>query len=286
MVTSRCDRICPVHDGLSASVSEPTRRSRPGGSARGRARLVDVARLAGVAPITVSRALRDPDKVASGTRERIEAAIQQANYVPDMVASSLASQRSGVVAVVVPTLANSIFSDTVQGLADCLREHSYQPIIGNSGYNVASEEEVVAALLGRRPDGLILTGTNHSARTHKLVEGAEIPVVETWELSRRPIDSVVGFSNRAAGQAMTRALVETGYRRVAFIGPGRYDSRTAHRRDGYVAALRAHGLSPPRTRTTTDAHTIRAGADAFLGLLEEHPDTEAVFCSRDRKSVV
>src|SRR5579871_405139 len=91
---------------------------RPRGT--GKPRIEEVARMARVAPITVSRVLRGTDAVAADTRERVMKAVDRLGYIPNLSASSLASRRSGIVAVLVPTIAYSMFSETVQGIADAL----------------------------------------------------------------------------------------------------------------------------------------------------------------------
>ena len=136
-------------------------RRRGAGAARARIGLGDVARLAGVSPITVSRAFRQPERVAPPTRQRVAEAIDATGYVPDLVASSLATNQSRIVAIIVPTIAASIFEDSVQGLSDTLSAAGYQLIIADSGYSKTRESELITALLGRRPDALVLTGIDH-----------------------------------------------------------------------------------------------------------------------------
>ena len=132
--------------------------------------MADVAKIADVSMITVSRALRTPERVAPETRSRIEAAMAQIGYVPDLVAASLASRRSRVVAVVVPTIGSSIFSDTIEGMSDLLHGRGYQLIIGAGSYDTEGSESVITTLLSRRPDGLILTGSRHAKRARRMVE--------------------------------------------------------------------------------------------------------------------
>jgi LacI family gluconate utilization system Gnt-I transcriptional repressor len=241
----------------------------------------DVARLARVSAMTVSRVLRAPDRVAPDTRARVLAAIERVRYVPDLVASGLASHRTRLVALVIPTLNDSIFADTVQGAADVLRGRGYELVLGHTGYSAAAEERLLGALLGRRPDGLIVTGVDHLSRTRRRLVEARVPIVETWDLTPRPLDSVVGFSNRAAGHAMTCHLIERGYRRIAWLGSR--DRRARERLAGYGAALRER-LGPsakplaPRPEQPPGLHT---GGLALERLLGAHPEVDAVFFSSD-----
>src|SRR3954470_8982912 len=177
-----------------------------------------VARLAGVSAITVSRVVRLPGLVAPDTRSRVEAAMRELGYVPNQVAGSLASARTSSVGVLVPTIANSIFADTVQGLSDELEPLGYAVILAQSRYDAVREDRMLAALLSRRPDAIIMVGSPATDDGARLLRHARIPVVETWDLPAAPIDAVAGFDNYAAGVAVGRHLVGQGRQQLAFIG--------------------------------------------------------------------
>lgn len=243
--------------------------------------MADVARIADVSMITVSRALRTPERVAPETRARVQAAMKQVGYVPDLVAASLASRRSRVVAVVVPTIGSSIFSDSIEGMSDLLRSRGYQLIIGGGSYDTEDSESVIAALLGRRPDGLILTGSRHPKRARKMIADARIPVVEMWELPAHPIDSAVGFSNRGAVRAMAMRLVEAGYRSIAYIGPAGGDPRATQRRQGYADAMVRHGRTPLFIETPQPPSQMEHGAEAVLRVARDHPEIDAACFTSD-----
>ncbi len=250
----------------------------------GAARMADVARAAGVSAITVSRALRMPDRVAPGTRARVEAAVQALGYVPNLVAGALKSQRSHIVVAIVPTLVSAIFAETVEGLTAALREHGYQLLIADSGYAPETEESLVRAFLGRRPDAIVLTGIHHTAGARAQVRAAGIPVVETWELADDPIDMNVGFSNRDAGRRLTEALLARGYRRIAFAGVDpAIEMRSRRREEGYRAAMRAARLTPCVHRLDAGERglTMRSGARAAAALLAARPRIEAVMFAND-----
>src|SRR3979490_348553 len=160
-----------------------------------------VAKLAGVSSITVSRVVRLPNLVAPETRSRVEAAMRELGYVPNQVAGSLASARPTPVGVLVPTIANSIFADTVQGLSDELEPLGYAVILAQSCYDAAREDHILAALLSRRPEAIIMVGSPATEDGARLLRRAGIPIVETWELPAAPIDAVAGFDNFEAGVA-------------------------------------------------------------------------------------
>src|SRR5262245_1887089 len=247
-------------------------------------RMSEVAAAAKVSTMTVSRVLRSPEKVRPETCERVEAAIRQLGYVPDESASALSSRRSRVVGALVSTLGGSVFASTVDGLSQTLREAGYQLLLATTNYTPELEADFIAAMLARRPDGLVLTSTQHTRAGHRLLRSAGIPIVELWELPERPIDSAVGFSNRAAGKAITEFLADIGHQRIGFVGrPEPSDTRGQLRRAGYEDALAKRSLHAPRIVTPAGLGTEdpRAGAVGLAEILARWPDTCAVFCSSD-----
>lgn len=244
----------------------------------------DVARRAGVSKITVSRVLRQPDRVRPATRDRVRAAIRDLGYVPDEAASAFSSGKSRTVGALISTLDGSTFASTVDGLSDALRAEGYHLLIATTEYSPETEAENVTALLGRRPDGLVLTSTEHTAEARALMARAGIPVVELWDLPVDPIDCAVGFSNFESGAAMTRFLFDQSYRRPAFVGSqSGSDTRVTKRMEGYLAAVREQGLDGARVvmASTEGSKAIERGARGLVRLLKRWPDTDAVFCSSD-----
>ena len=198
--------------------------------------LIDVAKVAGVSPISVSRTLNQPELVSEEIQQKVRDAITRTGYVPNMLAGSLATRSSRLVALIVPTIANSIFADTVQAITDTLAQAGYQTLLGLSAYDKHQEEEQLKAILGNRPDGIILTGTFHAEGTHQRLLNTRIPVVETWDLAPNPIDTLVGFSHTEVGKAVGEYLLAKGYRRFASVSAN--DQRAVRRFAGFAAALR------------------------------------------------
>jgi LacI family gluconate utilization system Gnt-I transcriptional repressor len=248
------------------------------------ATMADVAARAGVTKMTVSRVLRHPERVRADTRERVLQVMGELGYVPNRVAGSLTAGRSGLVAAIVPTLRHSLFADTIEGMSDVLAEAGLDLIVANSRYRADVEEGQIRTLLERRPDGMVLTGLTHTPAARRLLKSAAIPVVETWESADRPVDAAVGFSNRDAAEAMTRALIESGYRRIAFVnGPSEANERARHRAEGYQAAMRAAGLKPRPIEVVGDVGAIRVetGAAVVRKLLKSRPAPDAIFFTSD-----
>lgn len=243
----------------------------------------DVAKRAGVSAMTVSRALRDGASIAKETRDRIMQAVEDLGYVLDQSAGSLSSKRTGFVAALVPSINNSNFADTARGLTDALQGSGLQLLLSYTNYSVENEESLIESMLRRRPEAIVVTGGHHTLRGRKLLENCSIPVIETWDLPKSPVDHVVGFSNAEASAALVRHLHSKGYHRIAFIGgTTNRDTRGADRRAGYEAAMRDLGLAESRVISFgTPPISMKQGGEAIVRLLEQWPDVEAAICVSD-----
>ena len=242
-----------------------------------------IAELAGVSAMTVSRALKADALVARETRERVLAVVRRTGYLPDATARVFATRRSGFVAVLMPALNHSNFADTLHGMSEVFDAAGLQILLGDTRYMLSREESLIAALLQRRPEAIVLTGGVHTARSRAMLANAGIPIVETWDLPTEPLGSVVGFSNREAGAAMARYLHARGRRRIGYIGGAtNRDARGAQRRSGFLAAMRELGL--PRGRTVgvgKPPSSMSQGAEGLELMLSQWPDTDAIVCVSD-----
>jgi LacI family gluconate utilization system Gnt-I transcriptional repressor len=248
-----------------------------------RIKMSDVARAAGVSTMTVSRALNHHASIAPATRQRILKVVADLGYVPDRIAGGFSSQRSGFVSLLVPSLNNPHFAETAAGLQEVLAPRGLQLLIGLTHYRSDEAENMIATMLARRPEALLVTYDQHTPRARSLLEGAGVPIIELWELPPNPIHSVVGFSNRSAAAAMTRHLIEIGRKRIVFIGEtDDTGTRGAARRQGFVDAMRAARLDAKRTiavvRPPISMLDGRAAANEALKLW---PDTDAIMCVSD-----
>ncbi len=226
--------------------------------------------------MTVSRVMNNPAQVAPETADRVRAAIDRLGYVPNLLAGGLSSRRSRIVAAIVPTIASPMFATSVQAFTDVLDQAGYHTVLGLSGYGKGSEDALLGAILGRRPDGLLLTGATRSAATRRRLATAGVPVVEIWDLADEPTDMIVGFDHRAVGAAVAAFFLARGYRRFAVIAAD--DPRASARREGYAAAL-PPGALVFDSRLPAPA-AIQGGRDA-LAKLPLAAEPTALFCSSD-----
>jgi len=258
------------------SANKPPRRR-----ASGRTTLSDVARAAGVSPITASRALRGERGVAQDLVQRVEDAAQQLGYVPDPAARALDPQRSVQVPVLVPLLSNALFVDVLDAVHRTLFPHGYQALIGVTHYDPVEEEQLLRTYLAHRPAGLLVTGFDRTEAARQLIAASGVPCVHLMEMTSAPGVYCVGFSQQDAGHAMTAHLLERGRRRVAFVA-AQLDPRTMQRAEGYRLCLRAAGLYDPRLELLSpEPSSIRLGGELLQELLRTRPEVDAVFFCND-----
>ncbi|MDQ0473594.1 LacI family DNA-binding transcriptional regulator [Labrys wisconsinensis] len=248
-------------------------------------RLIDVARSAGVSTMTASRVMRGEPTVAVASRDAVHAAAARLGYVPNQVAGSLRSQRSGIIAVIVPTLTGSVFAETVRGITDTFDAYDYQLMIGESSYDIEREEKVIAALVQRRPDAIIIAGVKHTPQARSLLRSAGVPVAEIWDQTTHPIDIIVGFSNFQAAYDMTRGLLDKGYRRLALAtGPVIPGNRAGERTEGYLAALKDAGIHPGPSIVVPYYNFLDSslkGGNVVADFLRDNSSIDCLFCTNE-----
>ncbi|MGZ5828551.1 MAG: LacI family DNA-binding transcriptional regulator [Xanthobacteraceae bacterium] len=246
------------------------------------ARMRDVAKRAGVSTMTVSRALNEPSKVSAEMRERVIRAVKEIGYLPNHLARSLSSTRSTIVGLIVPSIDNSIYTQTIKGLSDVVRRSGFQLMIAECGYDQTEEEELIKAFLAHRVSGLILHNTEHSAEAEAMIRQSGVPVVENGNLPRRPLDMVVSYSNREASMAMTLHLGRLGYKKIAFASLfSANNDRSRDRIEGYLAALEQLGQTPDPRLMIETSRGLAAGAELAARVIQSVPEVDALFCAGD-----
>ncbi|TAG00960.1 MAG: LacI family DNA-binding transcriptional regulator [Burkholderiales bacterium] len=250
----------------------------------GRVTLNDVASSAGVSPITASRALRGERAVAAELVARVVEAATKLGYRPDPAARALASQRSDHVAMLIPKLSNTLFVDLLDAAQKTLRSAGYQTLIGVTHYDGAQEEQLLREQLMHRPAGVLLTGLNYSDATRSLIERSNVPCVHLMDLPDHTdtlTPHCVGFRQSEAGTAMTRHLLDRGYRRIAFAG-AQLDPRVMQRLYGWRTTLQAAGLYDATLEWLNPASSSLAlGRVMFEQIIGQQPRIDAIFFCND-----
>lgn len=238
--------------------------------------LHDVAREAGVSLITASRALSNPGVVSKKTIERVQKAVEATGYIPNLLAGGLKSRRSMMVAALVPTISVAQFLPTVKALTDELDAAGYQLILGQTGYDHAREVALLNTMVSRRPDGIVVAGLLRSEEAAGRLRQLGIPVVETWDITERPVDMVVGFSHLKVGSAVAGYFLGKGWRHVGIATAD--DHRAMTRREGFLSAL---GREVPTVIVPAPSN-LALGRRALGELLQKDPKLQAVCCSSDQ----
>ncbi len=252
--------------------------------ATGRVTLNDVAHAAGVSPITVSRALRGERAVDPALVERVLEASNKLGYVPDPAARALASQRSNHVAMLIPKLSNNLFVDLLEAAQQTLRAGGFQALVGVTHYDDGQEEQLLREQLLHRPAGLLITGLNHNAATRALIARSQVPCVHLMDLpdaGQAEPTYCVGFRQTEAGAALTRHLLATGRRRIAFAG-AQLDPRVMQRLYGWRSALQEAGCYEPTLEWLNPASSSLAlGGVMFEQIMGQSPAVDAIFFCND-----
>jgi LacI family transcriptional regulator, gluconate utilization system Gnt-I transcriptional repressor len=259
-----------IQEGLG-----PISAERP----RGPVKITDVASLAGVAPMTVSRVINTPDRVSPATTAKVRSAIETLGYVPNLIAGGLSSRRSRMVAAVVPTIAHPMFADVIQTFTDALRVAGYQVMLSLSGYGEKDKESLLRTLLGRRPDALLIAGAAHTPGAVQMIVEAAIPVVEIWDVSARPIDMLVGFGHEDVGKEVAAFFLRKGHTRFATISAD--DPRAVQRTRTFAQCAQRAGGTVIGEAVVKAPSTIMAGRAALAGMLPNLNERTALFCSSD-----
>lgn len=242
--------------------------------------IVDLARMAGVNPSTVSRALSGSASVTEETRGRILELAKKTGYVANHGARMLRSQRSGQILVIVPNIAASFYPEVILGIEEALAGKKFGVIIGSTRRSEEREEALAKELLTGSADGLIvLGGTLHSDLVHLAQYRRRILAIS------RPMPGLgiacVRIDDYAAAQQATRHFLSLGRQKVVhFAGPEESPVFSA-RSQGFLDTMREAGLEDKATVRTLPRFNIAAGRQAMLDLLAAGDVPQAILCGSD-----
>ena len=244
--------------------------------------LRDVSEASGVSEMTVSRVLRNHGDVSEPTRLKVRKAAKELGYVPNKIAGALASQRVNLVGVIIPSLSNMVFPEVMTGISEVLDDTDLQPVFGVTNYSPEREEKVLYEMLSWRPSGVIIAGLEHSDASCAMLKAADIPVVEIMDTDGDPIDTVVGISHRRAGREIAREIVESGYKRIAFLGTKMpLDHRARKRFEGFTEVLAKAGLEVADQEFYSGGSSLSKGREMTEAILKRTPDLDFIYYSND-----
>lgn len=242
----------------------------------------DVAELAKVSQMTVSRVMRKKGYVSKDIIERVHAASAQLGYVHNRIAGGLAGEKNALVGVILPTLRNRVFTEVLSGITEALTASGAQPVFGVSEYSLETEAKLVEDLLSWRPMGLILAGLEHAPGVRKMIEASGIRTAEIMDIDGEPISACFGFSQHDAGVEMAEHLLAKGYRKFGYVGCQiDLDVRAAKRRQGFVETLEKNGLKMGAQRLSEEPSSMVAGRTLTEDILSGSTQIEAVYYGND-----
>lgn len=244
--------------------------------------LEEVAAAAGVSKMTASRALRGARDVSAASIEKVKRAAEQLGYVGNQLALSLSSRRTNLIGVVIPSMSNIVFPEVLGGISSGLEGSGLQPVFGVSDYDAEKERDIIRNMLSWQPSALIVTGLDQPDETKRLLRQTDIPVIQIMDLDGEPVDFVVGLSHTQAGRDMAEAILQSGRRKIGYIGSAvDRDKRALKRRAGFEAVLAEQGVTPMAAETSLDASSSRLGRDLTESLLQRQPDLDCLYYSND-----
>ncbi|WP_137702587.1 LacI family DNA-binding transcriptional regulator [Marimonas lutisalis] len=244
--------------------------------------LRDVSDASGVSEMTVSRVLRNRGDVSDATRQKVLQAAKRLGYVPNKIAGALASQRVNLVAVIIPSMSNMVFPEVMTAISRTLEDSGLQPVVGITDYLPEKEEKVLYEMLSWRPSGVIIAGLEHSDASRAMLKASGIPVVEIMDVDGQPIDTMVGISHRKAGRMMGEAIIEAGYKRIAFLGTKMpLDHRARKRFEGFTQALAKAGIEIADQEFYSGGSALLKGREMTEAVLRRTPDLDFIYFSND-----
>ncbi|MBI5579250.1 MAG: LacI family DNA-binding transcriptional regulator [Deltaproteobacteria bacterium] len=242
----------------------------------------DVARIAAVSTATVSRVINSPEVVSPETRNRVAKAMKACRYQYNALARGFVTQQSYTLGLIVPSITNPIFAESIRGVQDFAHREGYQALLGNSDYEYAKEARLCEVLRERQVEGLIITTTKLRGKVLRDLLDDHFPLVLLYSTVRKGPISAVGVDNFRGGYSATEHLIHLGHRRIAMLaGRFSFSDKSLHRWHGYKKCLRDHRIPYDPALVLQTQYALENGREGIKALLALEQPPTAVFCSND-----
>jgi LacI family transcriptional regulator len=241
----------------------------------------DVAKRAGVAPITVSRVLNNSGYVRPETRRRVEQAAAELHYVPNMLAHSFRSNRTNTLALIVTDITNSFWTTVARGVEDVASAHGYSVFFCNTDESEAKQEQYLSALLRRRVDGVLLAPASSNGAPVLALQRQKVRVVVLDRCVEGVTVDVVRGDSIGGAYQLVQHLIELGHRQIALLCGPRDLSVSRDRAAGYEHALRDANISIDPNLQLFGAFTVDSGRAMMQALLMRRPLPTAIFAANN-----
>ena len=244
----------------------------------------DVAKLAGVAPITVSRVINNSGYVSDITREKVQAAISDLGYVPNILARSLRSKRTHTLALVFTDITNPFFTILARGVEDTASIAGYNVIFCNTDESHEKEDDYIQLLLQKQVDGILLVPANSNTRSIKVIQEQDTPlVIVDRRVSSSNVDIVRGDSEGGAYQ-LTKHLIDLDHRRITIISGPCNVSTAEDRILGYKRAMEEFGLKE-NIKSLYGNFSQTSGNDLTRKIFSQSPQPTALFTANNLMAI-
>ncbi|MFJ4143824.1 LacI family DNA-binding transcriptional regulator [Pseudomonas sp. NPDC089734] len=244
----------------------------------------EVARLAGVSVATVSRTLKSPERVLPETRNKVNAAVEQAGYRPNLMAVQFRSRKTANLVILVPKIANIFFARVISGAQQAAQAAGYRLLLCDTQGHEETERAFAELVHAHQADGVIQLRAYDPYEA--LGEGEDSPpIVNACEVIKDGRYPTISLDNHAAARAMTEHLIELGHRRIGLIKGPRSSPLTRDRVDGYIEALKQAGIAFDPTLICHGDFSLKAGYDGAAAMLELPERPTALFCENDEMAI-
>ncbi|MCV6606001.1 MAG: LacI family transcriptional regulator [Porticoccaceae bacterium] len=245
-----------------------------------------VSQVAGVSTATVSRTLKNPEKVSPKTIKLVMDAVEKTGYVPNLLARNLSTGRSHMVVVLVPDISNPFFSKVIQGIEQTAQENGYSVLLGDTQGQQEREQKYANMVLANQADGLIQLDCSYPFADKDKERAARIHMVNACERIARNVDfPVIELDNKGAAKAITEHLIELGHERIAIITGPLFRPIVKDRLAGYKLALKQAGIGFDKALVGQGDFSFDSGFDACRALLEPARQCTAVFSMNDEMAI-
>jgi LacI family transcriptional regulator len=244
----------------------------------------DIADHLGVSRITVSKALRGHPDISRDMKARVQKAVEDLGYSPNLIARQLTLQKTFTLGVVIPDLENSFFAYLVDSIIDAAREREYHIILTVSREKEKNETDNIRNLIGMRVDGLLVCLSQQSVK-HSIfdeIKRMNIPLVFFDRAFRELEFNRVVFNDRIGTLEAMHQLISAGYRKIAHFAGYAATSVGKERRSAYLEALSINGLPVTDQWIIEGGYEIEDGFKAFGELLATGNLPEIILTVNDR----
>jgi len=247
----------------------------------------DIAKYAGVSTATVSMIVnKNDERISSQTREKVLKVIEEYNYVPNRVASSLVTKKTKTIGLVIPDIANPFFPEIARGVEDKANDEGYTVILCNSDNVLTKEDSYIDMLQEKMVDGIVFTASSRRTSISSSLEKVKVPVITVdRDIPNLTKQGKIAVNNEHGAYNIVSYMIEKGYKKICHI-TGPLTSKTARDRyNGYVHAHKENNISLLSHHLYDGAYTSIWGIEAVDALLKDGYEFDSIFCGNDMIAV-